>query len=420
MRAMTIKYLMLILISPIALFHLSACSEETTTTKPPPSPNTLLTLNIDENYLNPDSAEGVVFVSSPEGVILDMATWQGSASIVLKNVDVHPDTISFTIVQNYNRNLDFETELGVPAGSVRNLQRIIKGETTGSAEVVFLNAPYCDRYRISHTWLSASGSGPLPASQTLQLFGDVTDCYVRIDPAGSPPLGGWVEGLQPEDTATLDFDVPGAVVPMSGTAVQIPSDGDRLICYLSTMVGSGSSVYSILLDMIALEENIPEEVTLFAPELDPPEYITWFILQSGNIPPLTYSMQGSIGPIPTVFNKMEGELTVLSTSPDSLVFATTSDWNRSVVNWGQEGELFARWSFKGPATVQAFALPKIPQYLTDLFPDYPREGFTFRTLEIYDDLSMDGFFSQGISFVGNEPRENLSPQNFPSGAIIAR
>ena len=65
-----------------------------------------------------------------------------------------------------------------------------------------------------------------------------------------------------------------------------------------------------------------------------------------------------------------------------------------------------------PNPTQTFALPLLPEEITELFPDYPREGFTLSYLEIYQDRTENLVRSQGKKFpsvgvMGGDPMMQL-------------
>lgn len=373
---MSPKFLIFILLS---IFLVSACSNESPTT-PTKDPNTLLTIHLGENILQ-SVLGGIVFASDSEGNLLDLATYDGPTTIVLKSTDVHPDTISFTLVPNTASSLDFFTELGVPAGSVRTLAGVPPSEFTGKADLTFLNVPEFDTYRLSSNVGGISGTGSLD-QRSISVYGDSTDCFVRVNPLDGGPIAGWFHDLKPGDSDTLDFDQEGDFVPMTGTTVQIPSGGDYLTCQVYGSVISGASEHLFTFDSQHVGEPVPDSIIIFAPVFDPSRLATRFDLSMPGSPRTIY-FQESTGPIPAAFTKLEGELTVTSTSPDSLVFTTTADWDQSVVKFGPVGRIIdANWNLRGPASIQAFALPQIPQELLDHYPALGRDVFELRFVEI--------------------------------------
>ena len=390
------RYLILVPALILAVFLIAACSDNDPTA-PAEEPGTLLTLNLGEYFLEAFATEGIVFASDQQGHLLDLATWSGPATIVLKNSTNSPDTISFTFVQSNAWELVFATELGVPRGTVRDFPGQLRTTETGEADITFLNPPDCERYLIADNWGTVSGPGPLESPRTIHIYGDSTDCFVRVDQQGLAPVGGWLRGLKSGSSDTLDFDRPGSVSPLAGTTVQIPPGGERLSCNLYGNVVSGSSRSIISFEWLSFDGNVPESVVLYQPPFSPADLGTAFYLATGGSPTAFYT-QESTGPIPPLFTKMAGDLTVVSASPDSLAFTTTSDWDRSVISWYQQGGLYATWYCEGPSSVQAFALPDIPDYVSNLYPDFPRAGFTLNHLEIIQDTAGGMTRSQGRNF----------------------
>ncbi len=388
------KHVLLVIVSLLTLAILTtACSDDDPVT-PPPDSDILLTLHLGEYFLEAFSVEGIVFASDQDGNLLDMATWNGPTTVVLKNTTVHPDTISFTMVQYNDWELSLATELGVPAGTVKTFNGYRHSPMSGSADVAFINAPDCEAYTLASNWGALRGPGPPPASRTFDIFGDSTNIYVRIDPKDSGPLGGWLRSLRPGDTDTFDFDAPDVIAPLVGIPVQIPPGGNRLSFNFHGSVITESSRSIIGFDWQDYSDVIPESVMLYGPEFDTSNLTTWFY-QWFNGSPDTYYHQKTAGPVPPAFTHLEGDLAITSTSPDNLAFTTTSDWDRFTASWTRAHELYGHWWVEGPSTVQTFALPQIPEYLADLFPNYPVEGFELRNLEIIQDVSENMVRGQG-------------------------
>ena len=348
---------------------------------------------------------------TPEGNVLDVATWSSTSTVVLKYSGIHPETISFTIAQNGGLGLGLITSLGVPAGSVKTLAGNPKPPLAGSAEVTFLNAPEISRYRMAYNFFSETGGNPLTPSQGIKIYGGSTDFFVRIDPVDAPPLGGWRHNLQPGDSDTLDFGKPGDVAPLTAASVQIPPGGDRIICSLGGTVETSSRRAFLTFSNQTFTGNIPGSVTIYVPEFDSSNLVTIFY-QYINGTPESFYHQESTGPVPASFTNLEGDLSVTSTSPDSLSFTTTFSWDRLLTAWSLQKGIYGSWWVDGPAPIQTFALPQLPEELTELFPNDPRKGFTLFFLEVYQDTTEDLVRSQGKRFsadgvVGRDPMEQM-------------
>ena len=393
---MPLKYLLLVPISILTILLFAACSDDDPT-PPATGSDILLTLHLNDYYLRYDVTEGLVFASDTEGNVLDVAAWSGTSTVVLKNSAIHPKTISFTLFQYSEWGPWLATQLGVPAGSEITLTGYIKPPLTGSAEVTFLNVPICWRYRMVYNWYGETGWNEFPAFRRIGIFGGSTDFFVRVDPLYSPPLGGWLYDIQPGDTDTLDFGKLEDVAPLTPTLVQIPSGGDRILCKISGIVETDSTNTFLGFDSHFIDSPIPESIVLYPPEFDPSKLVTMFY-QSTEGNPDSYYWQEFTGPVPASFTNLEGELSVNSTSPDSVAFTTTSTWDWLTTYWFQKTELSGSWRVNGPAPIQTFALPRLPEEITELFPGYPWEGFALNSLEIYQETTENLVRSQGKQF----------------------
>jgi|GEM_PF-5252232 len=380
----------------LATALLAGCSDDSPT-RPPADPDILLTLELNAFFMEAFADQGTVFASDPQGNVLDVATWDGPATIVLKNSVDHPDTISFTFVQSNDWELALATEVGVPAGTFWTYSGTLLPPHSGSAEIEFTNVPPHEGFMISSNWAASTGPGQLPPRKTIEIFGESTDCFVRVDPLDAPPVGGWLRGVRPAMARTLDFNARGAVAPLTATQVQLPAGGDHFLYIVYGSATADSFRYTINLDGKTIEGPTPRSITVYTPEYHPYSLHTMFYHYSdGN--PGTYYSQGTVGPVPGEFVPMEGDLTVTSTSPDSLMFTTTSNWDRFAVSWSQQQGLYGHWYVEGRAPVREFALPKLPAELVAQYPDYPVQGFALNSVEIFRDGEGGMVMSQGKHF----------------------
>lgn len=411
---MSSRFLIPILILPLAL---AACSEDSTT--PASDPEILLTLELNAFFMEAFADQGTVFASDAEGNVLDVATWDGPSTVVLKNSAVQPDTISFTFVQSNDRGLELATEMGVPTGTTWTYTWTLFPAQSGEAQIGLANVPLHDGFRIASDWSSASGPGNLPHQRTIPVYRDSADCFVRIDPLTSPPVGGWLRGLYSGGVFTFDFDEPGLAAPLTPTQVQLPAGGDRLTYNVSRYASVDSFRYVTSFEHDVISEMLPRSLTVYTPECDPADLHTMFYQKTDGDPGFFYQ-QESTGPVPGEFTKMAGGLTVTSTSPDSLTFTTDSDWDRFTVTWLQNKYFSVQWYVEGPAPIQGFALPKLPPEISEQHPEYPVEGFDLFLLEISKDAGDGRVLSQGKSFPVIGPGGELlsdNPEKAPRGAF---
>ncbi len=419
---MSKKHLLLIPVTLLALLIFTACSDDDPTT-PQQDPEILLTLNLTDDFLNSYSTDGMVFASTTDGLLLDVATWTEAGPVVLRNATFHPATISYTLVVYNEWSLMLTTELDVPKGSERTPAGITQrgDRPSGQTELTFLNAPDSQWHRISSNGSTFSGAGSLPPDRTVSMFGDSTDCFVRIDPANEIPQGGWLRGLQSGDRDTLDFSKPNPIVPLVGKTVGIPQGGDRMWFIFGGEVEVGSLTRSINFDFQTYTGTVPESVILYAPEFDPAKLRSNFYMHIPGSPATTYT-QVSPGPVPDAFTGLEGDLTIASTPSDSLAFAFTGNWETLMATWVQRHEITASWFVEGAAPRQTFALPQLPHLYMNLFPDYPREGFELYNLELFEGKTGDTIRSQGkvFSVEGGLDLHPTTPYNHSTPAFYSK
>lgn len=403
---MNFKRLLAALFSLLAIANFIACSDDDPTT-PEPISDVLLTIEFDEFTPYPFVDQGYVFASDSAGNVLAVATWSGPSTVVLKNGSIHPETISFTIFQSTNERLRLETEYGVPVGSTRTMSTVKWPSESGSTEVEFLNTPPCTKFRMAANSYSATGWTEFPDHSWFPVIGDSTDLFVRVDPVDGDPIGGWLRDLKVGEIDTFDFEVPGVVLPLSKTEVQIPTDAIDGFCSVKGIVVSDPSYHPFRLESVSFENPIPQSISLYIPvEVASENLITTFY-QDAKGSPKPFYWQEATGPIPTSFANLEGELSVISASPDSLVFSTTSEWDWLIGAWRQEGAHSCIWRVEGPAPDLTFTLPQIPAEIADQFPEDPREEYVLGFWEIYQATSENLVRSQGKSFSYN--KESASP-----------
>lgn len=397
---MRLRLVLAFLILIVTTFSFSACSDDDPTS-PGPVSDILLTIHFNEYNRHGFADEGIVFASDPSGNLLDVATWTPTSTVVLKNSDIHPEKISFTLFQHSDSNLSLTTQLGLQAGSVKTFSGLDIPALSGSADISFSNAPDCWQYRMAWNLHSVHGWDLFPSQRRINIRGEATDFFVRVDPVDADPVGGWLRDVRPGDTGTLDFEKPGEMAPLQANVARIPSDGDFVLCVLRGILETDPTGTPLPLDALLLEDTIPETITLYQPEFDPSNLISMYYQENEGFPE-TFYWQESTGPVPASFTNLEGELSITSTSPDSLVFSTSFPWDRLSAGWFQKKELTSSWRFEGPAPIQTFLLPQLPEEITDLYPEFLRGEYSLHYLEVYQTTTKNLVRSQGKIYPLNE------------------
>ncbi len=392
------RYFFLVLFSILTVLSFSACSDDNPAT-PEPASDILLTIEFDERDGYIDADDGFVFASDSAGNVLDVATWSGTTTVVLKNSAVHPDTISFTILQHSAQNIFLVTRMGVPAGSVETFSGLDRLPQTGNAKIVFRNVPECWQFRMAYNFYTVLGWDQFPLEVGININGPSTDFFVRVDPLEVAPVGGWLRDIRPGATDTLDFKRAGDTAPLKASVVQIPTGGDWVLCIVSGIFETDPTRTPLRLAEQSIRDTIPESMTLYTPEIDPSNQISMFY-QVTEGSPETFFWQESTGPVPASFTNLEGDISVKSTPSDSLAFTTTCHWDRLIAAWYKiESEnVNSSWWVEGPAPIQTFVLPHLPAEVTDRFPEHTREDFGLRFLELYQTTTENLVRSQGKAF----------------------
>ena len=97
----------------------SGCSDDTSS--PKADSDVLLTLHFDEYFFPQDNSTNLVFASTPDGALLDVGSWTGEATVILKNEEIHPETVSLTYAITFGDNGYYMiTEMGLEPGSVKS------------------------------------------------------------------------------------------------------------------------------------------------------------------------------------------------------------------------------------------------------------------------------------------------------------
>ncbi len=378
----------------LLVLFFSACSDDNPTS-PEPISDILVTIEFENILFGGLPSEGVVFASDRAGNVLDISGWSSTSTVVLKNSEVHPDSISFTIVTQNGGHLSLDTRFGVPVESVQYFKGHGRPPMSGNAEISFTNVPDCWQHRMAYNFTSVHGWSEFRPMRSIEIFGESTDFFVRVDPLDKAPVGGWLRDVRAGDTPLIDFANPADVSPLQASVVQIPRDGYFVLCEVTSVLETDPVPLNFRLDQVHIDEALPESITIYTPEVDPSSLVTMYYEgEAGNSD--TFFWQEATGPIPTSFTNLTGELLVTSTATDSFTFTTDIAWDKLVAAWVQNEELTSSyWQIEGPGPTQSFVLPQFPGDFAHRFPAYPREKYTLTFVEIYQNTNESLVRSQG-------------------------
>jgi len=216
-------------------------------------------------------------------------------------------------------------------------------------------------------------------------------------PEVGAPVGGWLHCLRSGDRDTLDFESLDDVSSLNAVRILTPSGGTRKTCWASTNKDTNPLGRSLSLDRISFSSSIPDTMVLHLPLLDPSDLALSFYQEfSGNYG--TYYWQEIKGRVPESFSNLEGDLTLVTTLPDSVVVETSFLWDRFTAQWVQDRENSGRWNIKGPVLTEDRGLPEIPQEIVAVVPTYLRENYLLRVFEVYQETSEGWTRTQGKRF----------------------
>jgi len=352
----------------------SGCSDDPA--EPGPIRIDLLTLHLGPSFLRALGETGVLFVSDHDGNLLDSATWSGETDIILSSNASRPDTVSLTTVSVIDASLWIGTELGIPVGTELTYDDPIVDPSPAEAEITFLNIPPCDYHRIASNAASIGDFGPPPSPFTVRFHGGVSDCAVRIDPVDAAPQGCWLRDLGPSGATTLDLAAPGAVSPLNRYAIAVPADCDYFEVDICRRYGP--DIYHLDLDWRSFSGSTPDSVVVFGPEVALDE--SWTRLSCGYFGDNNVSYQQyTTGPVPDALTKLEGDFTIESTTVDNLVFSMTGSWDSFQFNFGGTDDANRHWTVVGRHPIRAFALPHLPQQVSEQHDDLSREDFALES-----------------------------------------
>lgn len=385
----------LVIFPILVLVLLIGCSEDTQSPDPEQD-EPILTLELGEYFLNAFAFEGIVFVADMQGEVLDVATWSGAATIALSS-NARLDSVSFTLVRHRNNALSLASEIGIPVGTTVSFDGGYAHHPTGEGVLAFDNAPVCDYYMVSSSLFSQRWPEQLPASVTIPVHWEEVDAFVRVDPVGGWPLGGWYHGLRAGETATMNLEAYGVLVPLIRHAVKVPTTGDRLTAALSrdTREGLARKIVGFSHDNY-YDEDIPDSVIMYGPALDPAQQTSFFHCVTEGDPNAFFSLDVR-GEVPTEFAEPTGELSIVSAVPDSAVFKMTGSWDRFSSNWYGSGEFrFCTWYFEGKEPLSSYSFPQLPQEVLDLAPGLALEGFWLQYLVVENEPEEGVVYSKGF------------------------
>ena len=397
-RDMTIRILFWGMGILLVLGLMGACAGDDPT-RPSEDVDILLTVEFN-NYIFPRDGsprEGFVFVSDQDGRVLDCAPWTSNSKVILKNAEVHPDKVVFTLFENHQSGPDFSTELAVPVGATRifSTQQIpIHGCSTC---ISLQNRPDASRFLGAANRFTCLSQFGIPSSIDMPVVGDSTDMYFMAVPEVGTPVGGWLRGVRSGDRDTLDFESPEDFSPLNAIRINTPSGGIWKRCRAITNIGTDPLGGTIMVDNISLNPANTDTLVLYLPPLDSSDMVFEFYQEfSGQYG--TYFWQEVEGWVPESFSNLEGDLTLVAALPDSVVVETSFPWDRFSAWWTQDRENPGSWRIEGPVLTESQGLPEIPQEIATEVPTYQREGYLIRAFEVYQETSEGMTRSQGKRF----------------------
>jgi len=247
-----------------------------------------------------------------------------------------------------------------------------------------------------------------PRQVALDVIGDTTDLYAMVVPEVGPPVGGWLRGLRAGGRDTVDFDSARDVAPLKNITFQIPEGGGWVICNARTRVQNSLPSGKMMMDHVAIFDNVSDSLSLYLPTLDPTGVVLEFYQEFPGEPESFY-WQEIHGQLPSEVTNLEGDLAVVSATPDSVVIAAAFAWDRFLTLWRQEKDYKVSWLVEGPRATEGQGLPSIPSEVAELIPGFAREGFTIRTLEVYQETSDGVVRSQGKKFRTDKMKREREP-----------
>jgi hypothetical protein len=371
------------------LLFLAACSEDPAGPENPDSGSgVLVTLHLNPYTLSPAGLglhPGFVFATDSDGNILDQAEWTTTETVILNSTSI-VRSFAVTIAKVGDRKLRLFTEVGLRKGAERTYLGYAHQAyrpTVGGARITVVNPPAYDRFVLTTNWMSIAKTGIVPSPLLFSLKGISTDLFLRVEREGEVPIGGMLKGIELDDDVVFNFDEPGRAGPLRGTTVQVPSDAHSLTYNLHGLAITDSTQFEIDFDWGEYPIDPPTEVTLYAPEYDTSQLVTTFVMDDYQRGYMEYFTQESVGPVPSAFEKLPGEIEITGSSIDSASFTTSVDWDRFRAYFTLKYERFPSWHVEGLYGTDSFSLPPIPPELQVLDPDHPREDYELRTLEIF-------------------------------------
>ena len=375
----------------VVLFFSPACKKSTE-----PDSELLLKATFTNDWLCAECGEGIIFISDMDGTVLAEATWTGNASLKIKppaDLDQLPDKISVTTVaKNKYGDLILTTNLYISPDlswtwKIAPLPDF--DNPVGSLSFDFQNIPDHNGYSISSRWNDRySSSGTLPSSYIFSVYESPVNIFLKLNTTNAG-----VKYLMRNDLYAgynlLDLSSLQSTVIKT---VEIPTGSGSIMANLYGFHMPGSFYQGCyLLDRLVIPQSAELSLTFHYPLSVFTDYRTVIYLydpdQSNNF--WYYSVYGSM---PNSFNKINADFSIVDFGLDNFRIQTTGSFDQLRSVWRQSGnDIQIWWYVYGPPQVNEYALPELPNSVTQKYPDLNRESFTLYFADLIDYSQLNSY-----------------------------
>lgn len=341
---------------------------------------------------------GYVFASDASGAVLDVQRWEIPQKVELRSRGPRPATMTLTLVRDLGNRVAFDTETLVATGTTRQIPESV-WEAPRYVPVEFENAPETSRYVVMtphHGTIAATG---LPDVLRVPVREEGSPGYFLAVAADGTGYAHWIPELR--DTLSLDFAGTTDFEPVEGVDIAIPARARSASCALLGWPFEGAESTLRVLDYVwyaDTPESLPDHVTVYPPPFDVADLRTRIQTSLVGTPGTWYWLEMPGAP-PATIPYLEGDMSVLSARPDSLVVTADFAWDRLACFWRQGTDMDASWTFSAVESGGAAALPEIPAEILADFPSLVPADFRLIWWTLYQDMPDGGVTAQGRSVV---------------------
>lgn len=372
----------------LAFAAFSGCSDDTTS---PDAPGyALAVVALEAAAFDAGSTDGLLYATDDQGRVLGLTAFTTPDTVTLYGQMGPPSTVHITLAVTTYGSVTLVTTLDHAVGDTVRYESREWGHLDHGADLVFENVPDHTEYRLSTPgWTEQDAV--LPATTRIRFKNDPGDCFVRIDPIGAQPRGGFISSVRDGDVVSVNLADDPRFHDLCHCPVRFPAGAGWFSASVAAYPDEASflSRLPMAIDQVSGDENVPAQIDLYAPRTGFHRLATvlWYRNHAGT--GIRHLLELG-GPPPEAMELMDGAFLVTESPGQSTFSDVDSGWSEFRMTWRSQGGAFGAWQLTGKAPRTRVVLPPVPREVTERFPGCLRENYRLSQAKVGRTRSEDG------------------------------